>query len=67
MKHGIFVMGPEINQFEKNYQNFAIGIIALNSGTYALYLALKSLNLKKTMKLSPLHYTGLAIKCNLFK
>ena len=49
MKHGIFVMGPEINQFEKKISKFCNRnyCVSVGSGTDALYLALKSLNLKK--------------------
>ena len=49
MKHGIFVMGPEVRQFEKKISKFCNRnyCVSVGSGTEALYLALKSLNLKK--------------------
>jgi len=49
MNHGIFVMGPEIKKFESKISQFCNRkyCISVGSGTEALYLALKSLNLKE--------------------
>ena len=49
LKHGNFILGPELEKFENNFKNFlncnhAVGV---SSGTSALYIALKYLNLKK--------------------
>ena len=49
-KHGIFILGHEVEKFENKISNFlnTKNVIAVNSGTSAIYLALKALNLKKT-------------------
>ena len=51
-KHGIFILGHEVDSFENKIKNFlgVKNIVAVNSGTSAIYLALKMLNLKKMMK-----------------
>ncbi len=48
-KHGIFILGHEVNSFENKIKNFlgVKNVVAVNSGTSAIYLALKILNLKK--------------------
>ncbi len=48
-KHGIFILGHEVNNFENKIKNFlgVKNVVAVNSGTSAIYLALKMLNLKK--------------------
>ena len=47
--HGIFILGHEVNSFESKIKNFLDikNAVAVNSGTSAIYLALKILNLKK--------------------
>lgn len=49
MKHGYFVMGPEIKKFEKKISNYCNRkyCTSVGSGTEALYLAIKSLNLSR--------------------
>ncbi len=49
MKHGMFVMGPEVKEFENKISLYCNRkyCISVGSGTEALYLALKSLNLKE--------------------
>ena len=46
MKHGIFVMGPEIKKFEKKISNYCNRkyCVSVGSGTEALYLAIKALD-----------------------
>jgi len=48
-KHGIFILGHEVKKFENKISNFlnTKNVIAVNSGTSAIYLALKALNLNK--------------------
>ena len=48
-KHGIFILGHEVKKFENKLCNFlnTKNVIAVNSGTSAIYLALKTLNLNK--------------------
>ncbi len=47
--HGIFILGPEVDQLEKKLANFCNRkyAVATGSGTDALYLAIKSLDLKQ--------------------
>lgn len=48
-KHGIFILGKEVESFEKKLAKF-LGVkyaVAVSSGTSALYLTLKCLDLKK--------------------
>lgn len=44
-----FINGDEVNKFEKNFANFCKTkfSVGCNSGTDALFLSLKALNLKK--------------------
>ena len=46
--HGIFILGPEVERLEKKLADFCNRkyAIATGSGTDALYLAIKSLDLK---------------------
>ena len=46
-KHGIFILGHEVENFEKKLSKFLNTkyVVAVNSGTSAIYLALKCLNL----------------------
>jgi len=46
-KHGIFILGHEVENFEKKLSKFlnVNNVVAVNSGTSAIYLALKCLNL----------------------
>ncbi len=48
-KHGIFILGREVEKFENKLSKFLKikNAIAVNSGTSAIYLALKCLDLKK--------------------
>jgi len=47
-KHGMFILGHEVKNFENKISKFlnTDNALAVNSGTSAIYLALKSLNLK---------------------
>ena len=48
-----FINGEPVKKFEKNFSNFCNTKYAVgcNSGTDAIYFALKALNLKKIVKL----------------
>ena len=53
IKKGKFILGDEVKNFEKNFSRFTKTkyCVGCGNGSDALYLALKSLNLKKMMKL----------------
>ena len=57
LKSGWIGTGPKVKEFEKKFSRYKNirNSIAVNSCTAALHLSLKSLNLKKMMKLSHQH------------
>ena len=64
MDSGIFLMGKELENLEnklakKFNRKYCIGT---GSGTDALYLALRALDLKKEMKLLQHHYLGFPLQ-----
>lgn len=53
IKTNQFILGKEVRKFEKNFSEFTKTkfCVGCANGSDALYLAIKSLNLKKMMKL----------------
>src|SRR6185369_4798866 len=70
-KKGLFILGPELSSFEKNFSNY-LGVkyaLGVSSGTDAIFIALKSLNIgagdevittshTATPTVSAIHMTG---------